>query len=102
MVEHEAEKKRDFTNNRKRVLGEETLVNGYLRELDIRRHESKDIPVFGKQESFLAQGRGFIEVIGLHPHCSDQRQEEMRAWSETTGAHLFKALGSDTSRHPSH
>lgn len=51
-----------------------------LRELVLKRHESKDIPVLGRQESFLADSRGFIEVICLHPHCSDQGQVEMRSW----------------------
>lgn len=73
-----------------------------IRELILKRCESEDIPIIGKQESFLAEGRGFIEVICLHPHCSDQGQEEMRSWSEATGAHLVKALGGNLSRHPSH
>lgn len=80
----------------------EILVNESLRELVLKVHDSRDISVLSKQESFSAQVRIFIEVIDLHPHYSDQKQEEMITWSEVTGTHLFKALGSDHSRDPSH
>lgn len=65
-------------------------------------HDSRDVPILSKQESFLAYGRIFIEVLDLHPHYSDRKQEEIITWSEVTGTHLFKALGGDHSRDPSH